>query len=235
MITNVATRTLFIEVPKTGSTTIRVAFQDKHGRQKYSAMWTHVKRNQLERAFAELHPGLPLETFTRYAFYRDPVSRIVSGWRYSVRQWETARAQPETNVRVYTQAAAMFHLLWRIPFDEEAKPSLAGVTLDHYLDALEAKVMFPTLDLVTPQTEYMDENTVLLDYANYTAEYARLAELLDLPPVLAPHMSRLNASDSAEFMPLITAEQVRRIKAYYKKDYEFFAAKGITFPEHALV
>lgn len=229
MIINEATRTLFMEVPKTGSTTIRIAYQTKFGRGKYRPMWTHAKIADLPRAFKS-YPEYTIEEFTKYAFYRDPVSRAVSAWRYSISQWERSRAQThEAPFNIYVRAAALFHLLWSIPFDEEAKPSLNGVTLDQILDALESKVSFPTHDLFTPQSCYFDEDTVLLNFANYAEEYPRIAQLLEIPTTLPEHLSQLNASDSAQYLAAVTPEQVQRIKAYYANDYAAFAARGITF------
>jgi hypothetical protein len=230
MIINETTKTLLMEVPKTGSTTIRVAFHTTFGQANYRRMWTHAKIADLPRAFARAYPNLVLEDFTRYAFYRDPVSRMVSAWRYSISQWERSRAQThEAPFSLYLRAAALFHLLWDTPFDEEAKPSLNDVTLDQMLDALESKVSFPTHDLFTPQSSYFDENTVLLSFANYAEEYPRIAQLLELPTELPEHLAKLNASDSEQYLGGVTPEQVQRIKAYYADDYAAFAARGITF------
>jgi hypothetical protein len=230
MIINETTKTLFMEVPKTGSTTIRVAFQHTHGNANYPRMWTHAKIADLPRAFARSYPNLVVENFTRYAFYRDPISRMVSAWRYSIGQWERARTQThEAPFVTYVRAAAMFHLLWGTPFDEEAKPSLNYVTLDQMLDALESQVAFPTHDLFTPQSKYFDSNTILLSFANYSEEYQRIAPLLDIPAELPEHMAKLNASDSEQYLQAVTPEQVQRIKAYYADDYIAFAARGITF------
>lgn len=230
MILNEATRTLLMEVPKTGSTTIRLAFQTKFGRSNYHPMWTHARLDDLPRAFAKAYPHLTVAEFTLYAFYRDPVSRMVSAWRYSISQWEKARTQTaEAPFNLYVRAAAMFHLLWDLPFDEEAKPPLTGVTIDQMLDALESKVAFPTHDLFTPQNKYFDSNTVLLNFANYAEEYARVAPLLDLPTELPEHSAHLNSSDSAQYVEALTAEQIQRIKTYYADDYAAFAARGITF------
>jgi hypothetical protein len=230
MILNETTRTLFMEVPKTGSTTIRIAFHSKFGRNNYHPMWTHVKVEELPRVFAKVYPTLSLEDFTQYAFYRDPVARVVSAWRYSISQWEKSRAQTsEAPFSLYVRTAAMFHLLWDIPFDEAAKPSLDGVTLDQMLDALECKVSFPTQDLFTPQSRYFNENTVLLNFANYAEEYPRIAALLELPTELPEHVSHLNASDSSQYLGAVTPEQVQRIKTYYANDYAALAARGITF------
>jgi hypothetical protein len=230
MIINEATKTLFMEIPKTGSTTIREAFRVKFGASSYHPMWTHARLDNLPRVFSRVYPDLALEEFTQYAFYRNPVERTVSGWRYSVGQWEKSRTQSgEAPFSLYLRAAALFHLLWGTPFDEEAKPSLDGVTLDQMLDALESKVSFPTHDLFTPQSKYFDSNTVLLSFANYAEEYPRIAQLLDLPLELPAHLSRLNPSDSADYISTVTPAQVNRIKAYYADDYAAFAARGITF------
>lgn len=232
MIVNEATRTLFLEVPKTGSTTIRIAYVSLHGDQKYERTWTHVKLEELPRVFAKMYPDQPFEQYTQYAFYRNPIERMVSAWRYSLGQWERARLQePQTRFSVYVRTAALFHLIWGVSFDEEAKPSLVNVTLDDVMDALESKVVFPTADLFTPQSCYIDTQTVLLDYSNYDAEYQRLVPLLGLPAVLSPHVARLNTSDAADHIPNVTASQIQRIKNYYKDDYELFASRGITFSE----
>lgn len=230
MIINETTRTLFIEVPKTGSTTIRIAFQTKFGRSSYHPMWTHVKLEELPRAFSKSHPTLLLEDFTQYAFYRNPVERMVSAWRYSISQWEKSRTQSaEAPFSLYLHTAALFHLLWGMPFDETAKPSLNDVTLDQVLDALESRASFPTHDLFTPQTRYFNENTVLLNFANYAEEYPRIATLLDIPTELPEHLSNLNTSDSSQYLGAVTPEQVQRIKTYYANDYAALAARGITF------
>ena len=230
MIINDTTKTLFIEVPKTGSTTIRVAFQTKFGRNNYHPMWTHAKIEEMPRVLGKEYPELVASEFTTYAFYRDPVKRMVSAWRYSISQWEKARTQTaEAPFTMYLRAAAMFHLLWDIQFDEEAKPSLNDVTLDQMLDALESQVAFPTHDLFTPQSKYFDSNTILLSFANYSEEYQRIAPLLDIPAELPEHMAKLNASDSEQYLQAVTPEQVQRIKAYYADDYIAFAARGITF------
>jgi hypothetical protein len=230
MILNETTRTLFMEVPKTGSTTIRIAFQATFGRANYHQMWTHAKLTDLPRAFARVYPNLAIEDFTQYAFYRDPISRMVSAWRYSISQWEKSRTQTaEAPFSLYLRTAALFHLLWGVPFDEEAKPSLNDVTLDQMLDALESKVLFPTNDLFTPQSCYFNENTVLLNFANYVEEYPRIAQLLELPTELPGHVAQLNASDSSQYLGAVTPEQVQRIKTYYANDYAALAARGITF------
>jgi len=230
MIINEATKTLFMEIPKTGSTTIRETFRTKFGSGSYHPVWTHAKLENLPKILNRLYPNVALEELTQYAFYRDPVKRMVSAWRYSISQWEKSRAQThEAPFSMYLNTAALFHLLWGVPFDEAAKPSLNDVTLDQMLDALESKVSFPTHDLFTPQSKYFDSNTVLLDFANYAEEYPRIAQLLELPTELPAHLSQLNASDSAQYLEGVTPEQVQRIKAYYADDYAALAARGITF------
>lgn len=230
MIINETTKTLFMEIPKTGSTTIREAFRVKFGANSYHPMWTHARLDNLSKVFSREYPDLVLEEFTQYAFYRDPVDRMVSGWRYAIGQWERSRTQSaEAPFSVYLRSAAMFHLIWGIPFDEDAKPSLNDVTMDDMLDALESNVSFPIHDLFTPQSKYFDSGTVLLNFANYAEEYRRIAQLLDLPTELPEHRSRLNASDSADYISTVTPAQVARIKAYYADDYAAFAARGITF------
>ncbi|MGA1048576.1 MAG: sulfotransferase family 2 domain-containing protein, partial [Minisyncoccia bacterium] len=58
----------------------------------------------------------------------------------------------------------------------------------------------------------------------------RLTPILALPPI-EEGLGRTNSSDAELYFDKVTETQVQRIKAFYKKDYEFFAKKGITFRE----
>jgi len=233
MIINESTGCLFLEIPKTGSTTVRLAYQAKHGRSKYASVWTHIKKDQLQRVMGEFFSEIDYSKLTHYAFYRDPIERLVSGWRYSISQWEKARTDPKLSFEVYSRGAALFHLIWGKKFNIDEKPTLNNVTLDEYLTALESRAFFTTVDLLSLQTEYINDNTVLLNYHDYEAEYNKLVPLLDLPSYNSA--GRQNSTDAADYYDTVTTEQAARIKAFYKADYDFFEKKGITFVERSFV
>jgi hypothetical protein len=233
MIINPATNTLFLECPKTGSTSVRLAYIAKHGEHNYYYnVWTHCRASELERVFRLYFTELTLADFNIYCFYREPVERFVSAWRFSVSQWETSRTVPTANYSVYEKSAAIIFLMRGLPFDKGAKPSLDDVTLDEYIKLKELGLPFPTHDLVNPQTYYFTEETTLLNFANYEQEYLKLIPLLDLPPVLeGESVPKANTTNATAYMSQITPAQLGRIKALCAEDYAAFSARGITFAD----
>ena len=230
MIVNPATNTIFLECPKTGSTSIRIAYITRHGEPRYHNVWTHCRIKELDRVFKRYFVDLTLADYQTYCFYRDPVERFVSGWRYSISQWEIARTLPTANRSVYLKAAAIIFLMRGLPFDKEVKPSLDDVTLDEYIRLNELGLPFPTHELVGPQTYYFNEGTTLLDFSNYEQEYLKLIPLLDLAPIPeGGTVPKANATNALEYMSQLTPTQTERIKAFYADDYAAFSTRGITF------
>jgi hypothetical protein len=87
-------------------------------------------------------------------------------------------------------------------------------SLDDYLYKIETNSLVG-FDFVSPQSEWIGENTIVLNFDDFENEIKRLfiafgVEINEIPKV--------NYTNSKEYK--LTEEQIRRVKALYRKDYE---------------
>lgn len=151
-----------------------------------------------------------IDDYRLFGFYRCPVDRVVSNYRFSVQQWSAIEGLP-----IAKEAAA------------EVARQVRALTLSEYLDLLEVNMDYSTLDLARPQTKWLQPGVELLDFRRFDDELMRLQTAMGCPnPIVVP---KANGTDSGDYINLVTADDVTRIKQLYAEDYEFFASCGITF------
>lgn len=80
------------------------------------------------------------------------------------------------------------------------------------------------------QTRWLKHDTVniqLLDFANFESELRKVLAKIGIP--LTTPIPKTNVSENQRRVSDLSAEEIAFIKNIYKKDYEFFDSKGITF------
>lgn len=153
----------------------------------------HLRLNQID----ELLPKSKSD-YTIYSFYRDPVERFKSLYKYCV-------LGTTHNISVYR-----------------------NLTVDSFISILEKSILisrspdFPMIDLGDPQVHFMDQDTVLLDITNIDTEISKLQEAWELPQ---QNIKKINTSGNA--LISLRDSELERVKKLYSMDYAFFESKGI--------
>lgn len=161
--------------------------------------------------YAQRHQILKdADEYQLYAFYRCPVDRVVSNYRYSVREWSRLGSLPIAKEVV-----------------DEVVRQVNAITLSEYLGLIEDQVKYPTLDLAIPQIHWVGPEVELLNFHSFDAELTRLQRLLGCP--IPTSMPVSNDTDSKQYTNTVTSDDVARIKRIYAEDYDFFGSRGITF------
>lgn len=224
MIVNEANKVIFLENPKTGSTVFREAYRAAYAT-SYINLYTHIPITMLPEAFARHYPHLDLSEFTVYTFYREPISRFLSNWRYTHDQIEQSRTDGVEENRLYDTLAK-----WYIPKEDYEARTPITFSLDRYIALVGSRTQVPTLTLANPQISFMDANTVLLNFHDFYSEVRKIAPALGLPQLIkgnsVPHA---NKTGSSIYASALTEAHKIMIKNLYREDYEFFQTRGISF------
>ena len=138
------------------------------------------------------------KNYTIYSFYRDPVERFKSLYKYCV-------LATTHNISIYKNLtiSSFISIL--------EKSRLTGRTSD-----------LPMIDLGDPQIEFMDENTVLFDVKNIDTDICKLQSAWGLP---IKNIKKINTSGNA--LISLRDSELERVKELYSMDYAFFESKGI--------
>lgn len=224
MIVNEDNKVVFLENPKTGSTVFREAYRTTYAT-SYIDLYTHIPIAKLPEAFDTHYPHLDLSEFTVYTFYRDPIARFLSNWRYTHDQIEQSRTDGVEENKLYDTIAA-----WYVTKEAYEAREPITFSLDRYIALVGSGTQVPTLSLAAPQTDFMDEKTVLLNFHDFDAEVRKIAPALGLPQLIrgdsVPHA---NVTGSSAYASALTEVHKIMIKNLYRKDYEFFRTRGISF------
>lgn len=224
MIVNEANKVVFLENPKTGSTVFREAYRTTYAT-SYIDLYTHIPIAKLPEAFDRHYPHLDLSEFTVYTFYRDPISRFLSNWRYTHDQIEQSRIDGVEENRLYDNLAK-----WYISKEDYEARAPISFSLDRYIALVGSRTQVPTISLTSPQTDFMDAKTVLLNFHDFDSEVRKIAPALGLPQLTkgnsVPHA---NKTGSSSYASSLTEVHKIMIKNLYREDYNFFLTRGISF------
>ena len=226
--------------PKTGSTSLRSLFGSMLiQRQTY---WPNtivatspddgppsIQTAAMVRAHAryedisQILPDINLDEYSVYSFYREPVARFMSTFKYMQHQILT-----DLNVKAQNGDAEHLKLIYKALYnDEDITRDPDSITVDDIISTIEKTVEAPILDLFLPQTLYLTDKVTLLNFDDFENNAAMLLEAFgqDINTPIPRH----NDTNSADYLSDLTEEQITKIKQIYKDDYKFFESRNITF------
>jgi hypothetical protein len=225
--------------PKVGSTTIVKAFKDVQA--------TFKKQTHLNYTLAAEAYALPdFDKYKFFCFYRDPVSRFDSAFKFYKRHTfmnalskfstkeEADKAHAQIRKKIYDDFLfekkyypGRYHWL-----SDETKSILESITLEQIMSIVPALDDNPSISegniTLAYQKRWFDHNIDItyLDFADYGNELRRLLSFFDATIDTIPHENEnINLETDVPF----TTEERNLIMQKYQIDYDFFASKGITF------
>jgi hypothetical protein len=226
--------------PKTGSSSIIKMFKD--------IPVTFRKHTHLNYTLAVDAYEIPdFNTYKFFCFYRDPVSRFNSAYKYFKRhtymsalhlfstQDQMRKASKKVRQKKFDDLLFMNKTYPRQYdwLDEETKTILESITVEQVLGMIPTADVIPTIGkgdiALAYQKRWLDHNIDItyLNFGDFDNELRRLLTFFDATIDQIPHENENINLDTDQ--PL-TTEQVNLVKAAYQVDYDFFASKGITFP-----
>jgi len=225
--------------PKTASTSVIRAFRD--------VPVTYRKHTHLNYTLAvDAHELPDFDTYKFFCFYRDPVSRFNSAFKFFKRhtyltaltlfstQEELQKAIKTIQKKKYDDFLFSYKMYPR-QYDwltDETKAIIESITIEQVLNLIPAEGVVPTIgkgDIgFAYQKRWFGHNVDItyLNFADFDNELRRLLTFFDVTIDEVPHENENIDLDTD--VPL-TAEQVSLVQQRYQEDYDFFASKGITF------
>lgn len=257
MLWSLNNNVLFLQQPKTGTTTLRGYFKERSpvGR-KYNHKWCHYGLRELARGiededydiFVE-HMGKPPLEFNLYAFYRDPIDRYISAACYARDQYRLSHARvPNSDPEMWARAQNNFRYLLK---DESF--DVLNMSNDDFLRALLRVYSFEDMP-ITPRVWfekreglagakgknfamweffapqylwYIDDRVNILPFHDYKNSFNLMCDLLELPRT--KHIENRNKSVKSLKAEGISEDTREQLKLFYRQDYDYFASKGINF------
>lgn len=230
-----AINAVFVHIPRCGGTTVNNTIV-AHGLipghnqplrypdQNHHILYGHLNINgqvlELDHCFAEhirryFCSPYENETFTFFAFLRNPVDRIVSVYR-AARQMNNFRILRDSSVRSFTEFVdGLETLKSKGYFDADMKMKIPHNELSHYV----------------PQSHYVldrDGKSLVDVLKNVSDLESTLGELLSSRGVNVSRIMRANASSPSTTVAEEEIEKNRlRIRELYASDYDL----GIRYPE----
>jgi hypothetical protein len=235
--------------PKTGSHTISKTFKN--------ISVTKNTRDHSNYVMALDYAELPdFNTFKFYCFYRDPIDRFNSGFKFykryayahCLRTFFSSELMTESMKQISkAKYDKLLHMnkkydeeyLW---LSQDLKDKIESITVSQLLNHFTYEKINgnPTPEEVykgafqeTPspfinQRFWLDHDIdlTLLNFASFEEE---LKTLVSLFGVTLETVSQENRNLVVENEYVLTQEDISLIKQFYKPDYDFFASKGITF------
>lgn len=223
--------------PKAGSTSIMKAFKD--------ISVTFKKQNHLNYTLAAQAFALPdFDKYKFFCFYRDPVSRFTSAFKYYKRHTYMGAlnkfSTPEEARKALLQIRKKIYDDYLFPnrnypesylwLSEETRAILESISLEQILDLVPPIDAIPaTIETgLAYQKRWFDHDIDItyLNFADYDNELRRLLSFFDVTIDEIPYENEnINLDTDVPF----TAEETNLIMQKYQVDYDFFATKGITF------
>ena len=246
MIHDANKKLLVLLPPKTGSHTLRILFKSIYGLDIPKHFYSHIRYDDIANILTDIN----LDEYTIYGFYREPVARFMSTFKYfqhianeCIKLTIRARDEPEVLVREpeggrkYNQhfyakkLTAELNLAYKTLYNDEScfpvRDAYVDITIDVTLNGIQKETLSSILDLFCPQTLYLTDKVTLLDFEDFDNNVKMLLEVFGLDSnILIP---RENATNSAEYLSDLTEEQITKIKQIYAVDYAFFESRNITF------
>lgn len=248
---------LFLQQPKTGSTSLRAYFKDRSpiGR-SYNHKWCHYGLRELDKGIDDedydeykRRMGKSPSEFDIYTFYRDPIDRYISASCYAREQYKFSFDRvPQADPNMWGHAQNNFRYL----LDDESFDVL-NMSNDDFLRALLKVYSFEDMP-ITPEVWhekradlegargpnfamweffspqylwYIDDRVNLLSFHDYKNSFNTMCDLLEIPR--ARHIENRNRSLRRLKDEGISEETRAQLKLFYKQDYDYFESKGISF------
>ena len=225
--------------PKTGSSSLFESFKNINTTLKKH---THINYTTALNAYS-----LPdFDKYKFFCFYRDPVSRFNSAFKYFKRETfaialvkfatneEWLKAHQQIQKKIYDDYLFEHkyypgRYFW---LSDETRSILESITLEQVLDLVPEPGVVPNIREgntgLSFQKTWFDHNIDItyLNFADYDNELRKLLSFFDVTIDTVPH---INETISLETDVPFTTEQRNLIMQKYQTDYDFFASKGITF------
>ena len=203
-------------IPKTGTVTLTKLFKNVD---------VDVKDHQ-HTNFAQMMSDYgtkfsDLETYRFFAFYRDPVDRLISSLRYQ------RRTLYPSVIHFFYGNEIKISCLCQTPYTELADNIKVAIEALSNLQLLESHFCDRGTALFAPQVNWLNQptlNMTYLNYHNYDAEVRRLMAEFDCYDFEIPilNQSVKLASD------VLTEPEIQLIQQRYADDIAFLASKGLT-------
>ncbi len=201
MIVDHITKTIILGNPKTGTTTLKKIFDSD----SFFQPMRHVKYDFFCKD--------PQYTGYKYfGFYREPFDRFLSTVSYMKETYKENFLKD--NNKIIWQYNLGMKIMGLKDVDE--------ITPTTILNAIEAGLNGPILDLFAPQIEWLNNEVNLLSFYYFDDGVRCLANQLNVAiPEKIPNLNKSNKKY------LLTVKEETRVKNFYKKDYEFLESKGV--------
>ena len=225
--------------PKTASSSVIKAFKDVE--------LTLRKHTHLNYTLAANAYDIPdFNTYKFFCFYRDPVSRFNSAFKFYKRHTFPIALQ---NLFSSAEAKKAMDTIRKKKFDDllfmnkmykgeyhwltqETKNLLESISIQQVLDLVPTDDVTPTIgrgDIALAYQKRWFEHEIditYLNFADFGNELRRLLAFFDATVDVIPHENEnINLETDVPF----TTEERNLIMQKYQPDYDFFASKGITF------
>ena len=180
----------------------------------------HATYNDILKIFPNIH----LDEYTVYSFYREPVARFMSTFKYMQHQILT-----DLNVKAQSGDAKELRMVYKALYnDEDITRDPESITIDDIISTVYKNILdAPILDLFRPHTFYLTDKVTLLNFDDFENNVKMLLEAFG-QDINTP-IPRYNNTNSANYLSDLTEEQITKIKEIYAHDYEFFESRNITF------
>ena len=173
---------------------------------------------------SQILPDINLDEYIVYSFYREPVARFMSTFKYMQHQILT-----DLNVKAQNGDTEHLKLVYKALYnDEDITRDPHSITVDNIISTIDKNILnAPILDLFLSQTLYLTDKVTLLNFDNFESNVKMLLEAFgqDINTPIPRH----NDTNSADYLSDLTEEQITKIKQIYAVDYEFFESRNITF------
>ena len=180
----------------------------------------HVRYEEI----SQILPDINLDEYIVYSFYREPVARFMSTFKYMQHQILT-----DLNVKAQNGDAEHLKLVYKALYnDEDITRDPESITIDDIISTVYKNILdAPILDLFRPHTFYLTDKVTLLNFDDFENNVKMLLEAFgqDINTPIPKH----NDTNSAEYLSDLTEEQITKIKQIYAVDYAFFESRNITF------
>ena len=249
MIYDAEKKLIVLLPPKTGSTSLRSLFislvpagtnqsEVPVGNRFLLTVWPitstttaivqgHIKYNEILQVF----PNINLDEYTIYGFYREPVARFMSAFKYLQQ-----RLLIDLGVKVINGNIGDLKLIYKAIYNNDeaiTQDKIEAITIDDIISTIEKNVEAPILDLFRPQTLYLTDKVTLLDFEDYENNVKMLLEVFGYNMIFGHNIDisipKHNDTNSANYLSDLTEEQITKIKQIYAVDYAFFESRNITF------
>ena len=173
---------------------------------------------------SQILPDINLDEYTVYSFYREPIARFMSTFKYMQHQILT-----DLNVKAQNGDTEHLKLVYKALYnDEDITRDPHSITVDNIISTIDKNILnAPILDLFLSQTLYLTDKVTLLNFDDFESNIKMLLEAFgqDINTPIPRH----NDTNSADYLSDLTEEQITKIKQIYAVDYEFFESRNITF------